>query len=67
MYIMCIYECNIYVYDTYKHPYSRLTACVLRSHITFTGVFPLHAWTVTRNLSTYFTSMGRVLVVSGAL
>ena len=39
---------------------------MVRSSFTVTGAFPLHACSATRNLRTYFTSVGRAFLVDTA-
>ena len=47
------------------HPYPRLIACTsTHSSFTLTGVFSLHAFSITRNLRTYFTSIRRTYFTS---
>ena len=48
----------------HTHPYPRLIASTnTHSSFTLTGAFPLHARRITRNLRTYFTSVGRLFLV----
>ena len=51
-------------WHTHPYPYWHLIARAnTRSSFTLTVVFPLHACTVSRNLRTYFTMVGRVFLV----
>ena len=48
---------------THPYPCPRLIACTNTYVFMFTGAFPLHAYGVTCNLCSYFTSVWRVFLV----